>query len=570
MNIRQRLFGSIRSRLFAGFGVLLALILLAAVVAQSTMSSLATAIGQTLDDTQADAQLSAQLSGGVVQTLESGQQYLDTRDPAALEGFRREGWAAHRAQRALNGRARQTAAEISTLAEVDRQLAEIEVRYALAHRLADLGRGDAARAASVQARSTVPALLAAIDRFSQLKARRVAEASQSLQDETARRDALLVGLLGLAVIFGVVVVSITVRGIGGPLAKLVDQAQRLSDGDLTARVTDRLPGEFRILADAMNHTGDSLSRVVSVAARTAENVASSAHQLASVTEQISLAAGQMASAMTEVSGGAEQQVDQLRTVDETLEEIRASATTVRNGAAEVDTLAERIEHESEQKRREVERTLAILGEVKGAVERAAGEVRALNSATADITRFVQSVSQIAEQTNLLALNAAIEAARAGEAGRGFAVVADEVRKLAEQAQGAAEDIVRLTGTVTTRVTGTTQAMESSATRVAEIARIGHDLDQAFVSIGAAAEQMREAAKGVRTAAETNAGAVDSAATSIGKIARTAEAHAAAAEEVNASTQEQSAACEEMTSASTVLLEGSTQLKEIVGGLRTAA
>ncbi|MHB0948893.1 MAG: methyl-accepting chemotaxis protein [Gemmatimonadaceae bacterium] len=570
MNVRQQLFGSIRSRLFAGFGVLLLLILIAAVVAQSTMSSLATAIGQTLDDTQADAQLTAQLAGGVVQTLESGQQYLDTRDPAALDAFRREGWAAHRAQRALNGRARQTAAEISTLAEVDRQLAEIEVRYALAHRLADLGRSDAARAASVQARSTVPTLLAAIDRFSQLKARRVAEASQSLQEETARRNALLVGLLGLAVIFGFVVVAITVRGIGGPLAKLVNQARRLSDGDLTARVDDRLPGEFRILADAMNHTGDSLSRVVSVAARTAENVASSAHQLASVTEQISLAAGQMASAMIEVSTGAEQQVEQLRAVDETLVEIRASAGTVRERAAEVNTLAERIEHESELKRREVERTLGILGEVKGAVERAAGEVRALNTATADITRFVQSVSQIAEQTNLLALNAAIEAARAGEAGRGFAVVADEVRKLAEQAQGAAEDIVRLTGTVTTRVTGTSQAMETSATRVAEIARIGHELDQAFVSIGEAAEQMRQAAQGVRTAAETNASAVDSAATGIGQIARTAEAHAAAAEEVNASTQEQSAACEEMTSASTVLLEGSTQLKEIVGGLRTAA
>ena len=83
----------------------------------------------------------------------------------------------------------------------------------------------------------------------------------------------------------------------------------------------KLPAEFQILATAMNQTGDSLSKVVSVAAQTSEDVASSAHELASVSEQISLSAGQMATAMTEVSVGAEQQVRQLQSVDEALQAI---------------------------------------------------------------------------------------------------------------------------------------------------------------------------------------------------------------------------------------------------------
>jgi methyl-accepting chemotaxis protein len=240
----------------------------------------------------------------------------------------------------------------------------------------------------------------------------------------------------------------------------------------------------------------------------------------------------MAGAMSEVSHGAGQQVQQLRAVDDALQTIRDRAAGVHEQAVEVSTLAEQIETEAIAKRSDIDRALAILVDVKTAVERAANEVQGLHATAADITRFVKTVSQIAEQTNLLALNAAIEAARAGDAGRGFAVVADEVRKLAEESAAAADDIVQMTGVVTSRVSNSS--------------------------------------RGMRNAAEDNAEAVKSAAATVAEIARTAESHAAAAEQVNASTQEQSAACEEMTTASSMLLEGSTKLKEIVGGLRTAA
>ncbi|OYV68483.1 MAG: hypothetical protein B7Z72_08170, partial [Gemmatimonadetes bacterium 21-71-4] len=437
-----------------------------------------------------------------------------------------------------------------------------------AHRLADLGRAADARAEAAKARAVVNPLLANIGRLGQLKSQKVAAASADLASDTHHRSNLLVVLIGLAAVIGIVVVVVTVRSVSRPLGALLAHAEQLSRGDLTARITAVLPGEFRILGDAMNRTGDSLSRIVAAAARTSESVSSSAHQLSSVAEEIAVSANHMANAMSEVSQGAEAQVHQLRMVDDTLTALRQTSGQVKARADQVQVLADQIEQAAAEKRAEIERALGILADVKTSVEQAATEVAALTTAAADITRFVQTVSQIAEQTNLLALNAAIEAARAGDAGRGFAVVADEVRKLAEQAQRAAQDVVQMTSLVTTRVTTSARAMEAGGSRVGEIERLSREIDAALNVITTFAAETRSAASGVSAAAEQNTSAVASASAGLDGIAKTAEGHAAAAEEVNASTEEQSAACQEMTSASNVLLAESTQLKELVGGLKT--
>jgi methyl-accepting chemotaxis protein len=560
-------FQSLRFRLWGGLGMLVALLLAAAILAHRSMSYLSESVAGTLQEVQDDARLTTLLSGSISQSIESGRDYLVSREEDALSRFRTAGWEAHRVQRQLNARPNQTSAEVATLAVIDNRLSLVEVHYARAHRLADLGRKAEAAVEEARGRAGVTELLGAIDKFGLLKAQRVQQLSAQLEAATERERAVLIGVLMAAVIFGSAVVVLTVIGIGGPVDKLVAHARKLSEGDLSARVDSRgMPTEIRILADAMNVIGDSLSRVVSVAARTAENVASSAHQLASVSEQISLSAGQMAGAMSEVSHGAEQQVEQLRQVDETLQAIQEAASSVDAQADEVNALAGRIAEESITRRRDVEKALVTMNDVRGVVEGAAGEIRALESAAADISRFVQLVGQIAEQTNLLALNAAIEAARAGQAGRGFAVVADEVRKLAEQSQRAADDIVSLTGTINTRIAAGTRAMGTTTIRMAEVEQVSRSIDTALETIGGAAERAHRAAERVRVAAERNVEAARSAAQSVANIARTAEGHAVAAEQVNASTQEQSAACEEMTSASSMLLEGSTQLRQIVGGL----
>ena len=561
---------TIRGRLWIGSLVVVALLIGAGTVARRTMGTMSREITATMRDVQAESRLASQLSSDVARALEAGGRYLDTRDPTAEASFRTHGWNAHELQRAMNNHPDRTLDEIATVALIDTRLSAMEIRYARAARLVDLGRVAEARREANGAQGDIDDLLSNIDKLGLVKAQHVTMASQQLTDETRQRAAALLGLIVGAVIIALGIVVVTVYSIGRPLAVLVHQAQRLSEGDLTVRTTGDLPHEFRILGHAMNQTGDSLSRIVSVAARTAENVATSAHDLASVSEQISLSAGQMAHAMTEVSHGAETQVQQLRAVDETLAQIRHSADGVRSRSGEVNDLARAIETSAQEKRQEILRAVDILRDVKASVEHAASEVVALNGTTAEIHAFVAMVAKIADQTNLLALNAAIEAARAGRHGRGFAVVAEEVRKLAGQAQRAADDILQVTEVVTARVTSSARAMESSAARVVEIEHLSRDIDDALRAITEAAERTRVAAEGVDAAAMTNLRAVHGAASSLETIARTAEGHASAAQQVNASTEQQSAACEQMSSASTLLLEGSTQLKQVVGVLRTVA
>ena len=561
---------SIRQRLRLGFGVLILLLLIGGVFGFSALSNMSTVIRGTLADVQEEGALSARLSAAVMRELSAATGYLESRDTVARAEFQRLSWETHRVQREMNKRPGQIAQEVTLIASIDAKLSEIEIKYATAHRLADLGRSAAATALAERARVVVTSLLGDVENLSTLEAAKVAAASSELREENDRRARLLVVAIALAVVVALVIVMNTVRSISEPLSHLVAHARELSNGNLAVRTTDHFAGEFRELASAMNSTAESLSRVVSIASMTAEDVATSAHDLSEVSRQISVSASQMASSMSDITTGADGQVHQLRSIDDALRTIRNSAEGVLQGAEVVNTLAGSIEESARAKRTEIERAMGILGDVRQSVQEAASEVVVLNRTAEDINKFVASVSRIAEQTDLLALNAAIEAARAGHAGRGFAVVAEEVRKLAEQAQAAADDVVRLTSTVTARVAATTRAMEAGAARVGEIERVSRDIDSALHTITAAAERTRDAASTVTAAAERNVDVVATAARGVESIARTAEGHATAAQEVSASTQEQSAACEQMSSASTQLLAGSTQLRELVGGLKTQA
>jgi methyl-accepting chemotaxis protein len=558
---------SIRGILQVGFGSLVVLLAVAGAIGFHALRSMSREVVGSFAQVQEQSQLSSRLSSDIAQQLQAATVYLDTRDSATLAEFRALGWDAHATQRRMNSRRGQSAQEVALTASIDERLSLVENHFARAHRLADLGRVGEARTEAALARPLVSQILGDIDRLGEVKARKVADASRSLARYATRRSFWLLTLIGVALLCAFAVVTRTIRSVSEPLAGLVSHAMAFSGGDLTVRTAGKMPREFEILAQALNHTGESLSRIVAVVAATSDSVAQSAHDLSSVSNQLSESAGQTSSSMGEVSTGAEAQVHELRQISDALREIRSQALGMLSGAGDVNALAASIEQTSTTRRRELERTLGILTDVKHSVDQATREVAVLNDTAVDINRFVETVSRIAEQTNLLALNAAIEAARAGRAGKGFAVVADEVRKLAEQAQGAADEIVVLTTRVTDRVTTTTRAMIESSTRVGEIERISKDVEDALTTIAAAAEKTRHAAAGVATAADANVQVVSGAAESITSVARTAEGHASAAEQVSAATQEQSAACEQMSAASAELLEGSSLLRELVKGLR---
>ena len=117
------------------------------------------AITQSLAEVQSEAQLASTLSADIAKTIEAGSRYLETQDSAAQNAFRRYGWAAHEVQREMNDRPNQAAAEVAIVASIDNKLSAMEVSYAMAHRLADLGRTEAAQSVATKARGSIDDLL---------------------------------------------------------------------------------------------------------------------------------------------------------------------------------------------------------------------------------------------------------------------------------------------------------------------------------------------------------------------------------------------------------------------------
>lgn len=561
-------FHTIRQVLAVGFGFLILLMLGAGAVGWVSMAQMADRVTETLSNAQQEAKQASDFSNVVTQEIQAANTYLSDQDAKSDADFRRLGWEAHRLHRNFGPAGDVSAEQTARTVAIDTTLALVESSFALSHRLTDLGRLDEAHAEAQKARRMVPGLLEQLTKLEHSRAQQLAGMSADLRGQATARSRILVSVVIVATLLAIMIVIRTGRAVGRPLRLLVRHAVQLSHGDLQQRTEGEMPGEFRTLADAMNHATIALSRIASGAAKTADEVAQSASDLLSASKQISASAGEVADAVEEVSHGAESQVAQLRQVNEALDGIRTRGDNLVGGAQEVHGLASAIEAEAEAKRIDIDRALKILFDVRTIVEQAAGQVRELNTSASEINKFVVSVGRIAEQTNLLSLNAAIEAARAGEAGRGFAVVAGEVRKLADQTQAAADDVVKMTESVTMRVHATSKAMEQGVTQVGEIERVSRELDSALSTILAAAERTRAAAATVTTAATENARAVDSAAANLGLVARTAESHATAAMQVSASTEEQSAACEQMSMASTQLFHGSHVLRDLVGELKT--
>jgi len=278
-----------------------------------------------------------------------------------------------------------------------------------------------------------------------------------------------------------------IRSITAPLKKVVALAGTIATGDLTARVEVTSGDETGQLVASMKAMTENLHHIINQVSTTSNQVAAAGSQLHTTAEQI--------------AAGAEEVAAQAGTVATAGEEMSATSHDIAHNCLMAAEGANRASRTAQDGATVVEKTIAVMGQIAIKVQESAKTVEELGARSDQIGTIIGTIEDIADQTNLLALNAAIEAARAGEQGRGFAVVADEVRALAERTTRATREIGEMIKAIQNETKGAVAAMDQGVKQVeagtAEAARSGESLRNILQQINEVAMQVNQ----IATAAE---------------------------------------------------------------------
>jgi methyl-accepting chemotaxis protein len=371
----------------------------------------------------------------------------------------------------------------------------------------------------------------------------------------------------------------------------------LSYGRARAGLQD-VVGQIQVAAAALADTSAKLESVgqltreaVSQVAQAVDSVASGAQETSRSAQETTTAVSQLSQVIDGIARGASDQARQIQTTNLTATEMATGVDEVAAHANHMATASQQTRTIAEHGGQAVRETTAAMTEIQAVVGQAATKVRELGVLGLKIGAVVETIDDIAEQTNLLALNAAIEAARAGEHGKGFAVVADEVRKLAERSGRETKQIAELIAQVQTGTKEAVAAMDSGAAKVGlgseKAAQAGQALEEILKAVqdtvrqvgeiasssqlmSSGARSMTDAMQSISAVVEESSAATDQMAAqasavndSIQSIAAVSEQQSAATEQVSASTQLMSNQVEQMSAQAQELAKTAEQLKQLV-------
>lgn len=288
-----------------------------------------------------------------------------------------------------------------------------------------------------------------------------------------RTTALLATVLAVA--FILMLLGMLIRVLMRPLTEMGQAMENIAagEGDLTRRLNVESNDEFGTLATAFN--------------RFVERIHGSIRDVSSATEQVNEVARRVLTASNASMLNSDEQASRTNSVAAAINQLGAAAQEIARNAADASQQASGASHQAEDGRKVVEQNIDAMKQLSSNISASCEQIEALNSQTVGIGQILDVIKGISEQTNLLALNAAIEAARAGEAGRGFAVVADEVRSLAHRTQTSAQEIhgmiEKLQVGARDSVTTMTESQRQSEASVGIANRAGERLGSVTRSIG---------------------------------------------------------------------------------------
>lgn len=303
------------------------------------------------------------------------------------------------------------------------------------------------------------------------------------------------------------------RAVELPTRRLVADLERLARGDFSTPIASAGYDEIGAIAKSAEHIRTDLGRII--------------QEVKASTEALSQAAGELSDIARQVSSSSAEQSETAALASSTVENMTVSISTVADSADEVQRLSNESLKSTHEGNEKVSVLIGEIDMVESAMHEIANSVQEFVGRAALITNMTQQVKDIADQTNLLALNAAIEAARAGEQGRGFAVVADEVRKLAEKSAQAASEIDGVTGSLNQQSASVGQAIESGQQSLRSSLEFVENVAMVLAEANSAVSQASEGMGSITGAVKEQSAASSQIASNVERIASMAEANSQA-------------------------------------------
>jgi methyl-accepting chemotaxis protein len=383
---------------------------------------------------------------------------------------------------------------------------------------------------------------------------------------------VLSGVLGFAVTaiaLELAIVQLLIRRVFRPTGLAETVAGRVAQGDLGIPEWAGARGEKDGLTRSIGAMLDKLRDLVGTIRQHANDAAAMAEEIAASTQQMTASTQEVASTTGDLTERAAQQALVVRSAAEDAGKILEIAQELAAGAAQSAERNAALARLARGHREQLDASTTELGRLTDEVEQATREAEALATASEEIEKFISQTKAIAKQTHMLALNASIEAARAGDEGKGFSVVAEEVRKLAAQAAHSASSTSETVQSVLTRV-GTARERLIRLGRGGMAARdAAHAAAEGLMNVAADAEANDEWTRRISSSAGEVRGLIEGIAGRMREVSAGTEDYAAAAQQIAAAAEQLNASTEEISSSANHLADAAERLTGAVGGFRLA-
>lgn len=360
------------------------------------------------------------------------------------------------------------------------------------------------------------------------------------------------------------------KGLLKPIYLINKVAEEAAENNLSNEIEINTGDEFTILGQNINRMLQNLRRILQENLEAAEKLVSAAHDMSSMAEEANLSSQEVTNSIDVIAKGTEEQSHNVKQSSLAAQQMASTSQEVAAESQKAASFSSRASDRAKAGGEIIQTVREKILQVKDTVDTSADTVRRLGHRSQQIGKITDVIRGISRQTNLLALNAAIEAARAGEHGRGFSVVADEVRALAEQTTESTGQIVEMIVEIQKETQVAVAAMESGTVVVDEGAALANQASEAFTAIVDAVTETVQTIQEIAAASQEQAASSEEMTGTMTGVEEIAQRNVGAAQQVAAATEQQRTVMEQLATSSSALVEMAEHLTSMVGRFKVSS